>query len=126
MKIFASISSYDAVLDASISSVLCKKKITDHYIFTSLSYSKKDLEIQDYSKYFDEVNFIDAEEIIGNELLKKYEIPIRQFYSIYLNLQKAIKENFDFMIILNSGSWLFNGKSVNEIINKLPKTYNWM
>lgn len=119
MKIFVSISSYDAILDASISSVLCKKKIIDHDVFTSLSYSKKDSETQNYQRYFDDINFIDAKEILENNFLKISEIPLRQFYSIYLNLKKALELNFDFMIILNSGSWLLSGKSVNEIIQEL-------
>ena len=119
MKIFISISSYDAILDASISSVLCKKKIIDHDVFTSLSYSKKDLEFQSYQGYFDNIDFVDGKEILENNFFKNYEIPIRQFYSIYLNLKKALEANFDFMIILNSGSWLLNGKSVNEIIHEL-------
>ena len=41
MKLFISISSYDAILDASIASTLCKKKLIDHEVYTSLSYSKK-------------------------------------------------------------------------------------
>ena len=119
MKIFVSISSYDAILDASISSILCKKKLTDHDVFTSLSYSKKDLQIQGYQKYFDNMSFIDANEILESNYFINHEIPIRQFYSIYLNLKKALEQNFDFMIILNSGSWLLDGKSVNEIISNL-------
>lgn len=119
MKIYISISSYDAIIDASIASVLCKKKIIDHEIFVSLSYSKKDLNINVYKRFFDNINFIDAKEVLTNDNLAKNEVQIRQFYSIYLNLKKAIELNFDFMIVLNSGSWLFDGKSVNYIINKL-------
>ena len=34
MKLFISISAYDAILDASIAKILCKKKLTDHKVYT--------------------------------------------------------------------------------------------
>ena len=90
MKLFISISAYDAILDASIASILCKKKLTDHKVYTSLSYSKKDLKTNEYKKYFDQISFIDAKEVLVHDLFTNYEIPIRQFYSIYINLKKQL------------------------------------
>ena len=119
MKIFISISSYDAILDASIASILCKKKLIDHEVYTSLSYSKKDLVISEYKKYFDQISFVDAKEVLVNGSFENFEIPIRQFYSIYENLKNAVDASFDYMLILNSGSWLFDGNLVNKIIAKL-------
>ena len=119
MKLFISISAYDAILDASIASILCKKKLTDHKVYTSLSYSKKDLKTNEYKKYFDQISFIDAKEVLVHDLFTNYEIPIRQFYSIYINLKKAVDADFDYMLILNSGSWLLDGNSVNNILTKL-------
>ena len=57
--------------------------------------------------------------------MKIFEIPIRQFYSIYENLKNAV-DSFDYMLILNSGSWLFDGNSVNKILAKLHDfTIGW-
>jgi hypothetical protein len=120
MKIFVSISCYDSLLDASIASILSKKKITNHKVFTSLSYSKKNLSVEFFDRYFDHISYIGAEnEINQNKNFLKNKISIRQFYSIFYNLNKAIKMNYDFMIVLNSGSWLLDGKKINNIIAKL-------
>ena len=119
MKIFVSISAYDAILDASIASILCKKKIANHEVYTCLSYSKGDIDTEIFKKYFDEMNYVDGKEVLDQKILSNYEIPIRQFYSVYLNLKNALIQNFDFMLILNSGSWLFDGEKINEILNRL-------
>lgn len=118
MKIFVSISSYDSILDASIASTLCKKKMKNHEVYTSLSYSKKDLHAEEYQKYFDAINYVDGKEIFEKTVFDN-EIPIRQFYSMYVNIKKAIESNFDFVIILNSGSWFLDGQKIDDIISNL-------
>ena len=79
MKLFISISAYDAILDASIASILCKKKLTDHKVYTSLSYSKKDLKTNEYKKYFDQISFIDAK---------------RSWFMTYLQIMKFLFASF--------------------------------
>ena len=120
MNIYFSISTYDSLLDASIASILSKKKLKKHKVFTSLSFSKKNLNIKLFDKYFNHISYIGAEDEINKKKdFLKNEIPIRQFYSIFYNLIKAIKMNYDFMIVLNSGSWLFDEKKINIILKKL-------
>ena len=120
MKIFVSISSYDALIDASIASTLCKTKLSKHKVFSHLSYSKENLDITEFEDYFDSTIFLDCKKFIEeNKDLSLYQVPIRQFFSIIASLNEAISKGYDFVIVLNSGSWILDDIKITEIIEKL-------
>ena len=79
MKIFVSISAYDAILDASIASILCKKKLLIMKSIQVYHIVMKIL-IKRILKYFDEINYVDGKDVLNKNLFSNFEIPIRQFF----------------------------------------------
>ncbi len=121
LKIFFSISCHEAVDDAIISSYLVKKNFKNHKIFTNLTITKKNSLHKkiNYSNYFDGITEASVPNIDKN--LKSYYFQnigsIRLFNSIINSGKVAKKKNYDFIIYLNSGSWIINSSKILKILN---------
>ena len=125
LKIFFSISCHEAVLDASISSYLAKKNFSKFKTFARLTITKKHSlkKFHKYEKYFDQVVEASVPKISRNiSKYYKYNIgSIRLFNSIIQSGKFALKNKFDFIVFLNSGSWILNSSKIIDLFKLVQK-----
>ncbi len=120
LRIYFSISCHEAVSDAIISSYLVKKNFKSFNIFTKLTITKKSTLNQriNYKNYFDEISeaFIPKIDLRLKKYFHQNIGSIRLFNSIIQSGKKAKEKNFDFIIYLNSGSWIIDSKKILKVL----------
>ena len=122
-KILFSISCHEAIEDAVISAFLVRKNFINQKIYIRLTITDKKNVLKEYKDFFDEI--IEASVPKVNKKNKNYFNQnigsIRLFNSIINSGRRAKSLDYDFIVYLNSGSWIINSNSLIKIINKILK-----
>lgn len=122
INLFISISTYKAHDDAMISSLLARSKLSKYFnLFIRLSLAEDNINYIKYNKYFDKIVTVPCPDT-GNLNKTKHEsnIPaLRLFHSIIQSGKDALDRNFDYIIFLNSGSWIFSDQGIKKIISNI-------
>ena len=125
LNIFFSISCHEALTDAVISSYLIKKNFKRFKTFKRLTITKKATlkKFQVAEKYFDQIIEASVPKAPKN-LFKYYNYnigSIRLFHSIIQSGNFAFKNKFDYIVYLNSGSWILNSSKIIDILKLITK-----
>ncbi len=122
IDLFISISTYKAHDDAMISSLLAKSKLSKFFnLFIRLSLAEDNINYSKYNKYFDKITTVPCPDTGNlNKVKHQSNIPaLRLFHSIIQSGNEAMDKGFDYIIYLNSGSWIFSDHGIKNVISKI-------
>lgn len=125
LNIFFSISCHEALTDAVISSYLVQKNFKSFKTYKRLTITKKSSlkKFHGAEKYFDQIIEASVPKVPKN-LLKYYNYnigSIRLFHSIIQSGNFASNNKFDYIIYLNSGSWILNSSKIIDLLKLMTK-----
>ena len=122
INLYVSISTYKSHDDAMICALLAKSKLSKYFnLFIRLSLAEDNIDYKKYNEFFDNIIHIPCPDT-GNINTIKHEnnVPgLRLFHSIIESGKDAINKKYDYIIYLNSGSWIFSDKGIIRIISQI-------
>ena len=122
INLYVSISTYKAHDDAMICALLAKSKLSKYFdIYTRLSLAEDNIDYNKYNKFFDDIKHVPSPNTGDINIIKhEQNIPaLRLFHSIIDSGKDAINKQYDYIIYLNSGSWIFSDKGIRRIISQI-------